>query len=501
MQRNAAKLNRFLIFLAISFAWNSALRAEEFCAVPLAVSNLVSKENWGSQTEVLIVPEFANSFIKLGRNKILTLKDRTLTEFKGPPLSSWNRLMPNIIIDQQGETWAYTTIREPALFRLTADGEFERHGLSNISDLDGLSDPDWRREHSDRTDRRRLDRDGPIFAVKSGELYRISGTLATKVQTPPGWASRMSVPIDIDGLGDFAPVDGRIWFRNDSKSSWRQVARIKDLLSLYSQSPFSIFDVVFIEDTGRVLLLLEDRALVGHFDTDLQYPIFDYQFSGDTVLDQASGKVLVWAGEPLTQSRVGAPKLIIESEGLWEMSPGTPTRVAGFQALARRTFGEVPYMSFVFHEPSGLTLTSHSNGFAAYDGESLIDLSEWREGRPSATGNLRLTKIGNAYFAKDHQTLLKIESDLSAAEVVLPETVEWLWDVVFSEVLGSYFLFSPAWENTYSTKDFIAFSIVKDAPVGIRSLSGDVASAHGLFGHSDRDAFVVQFCEEAADPK
>lgn len=494
-------LNRIPIFLAVAVAYNSALHAEEFCAVPLAVSNSVSKEHWGSQTEVLTVPGYANSFIKLGRNEILTIKDWTLTVFEGPPLSNWNRLMPNIIIDRQGETWAYTSIREPALFRLTADGQFQRHGLSNLSDQDGLADPDWRRTHFDRTDRRRLDRDGPIFAVKSGELYRVVGTLATKVQTPPGWDPRMSVPIDIDGLGDFAHVDGRIWFRTGSESSWRQVARVKDLLSLYSQSPFSIFDVLFNKDTGRLLLLLEDRALVGRFDTDLQYPVFDYQFSGDIVPDQASGKVLVWAGEPLTQSRRDNPKLIKESEGLWEMTPGTPVRVAGFQALARTTSGGIPYMSFVSHEPSGLTLTSHSSGFAAYDGERLTDLSEWWEGQPAATGNLRLRKVGNAYFAKDHQTLLKIESDLSAAEVVLPEAVEWLWDVVFSDALDSYFLFSSAWENTYSTKDFITFSIVRDAPMGVGSLAGDVASAHGLFGNSDSDAFLIRFCAETANPE
>ena len=493
--------NRIPFFLAAAFAFSGTLHAEEFCAVPLAVSNSVSKEHWGSRTEVLTVPGFTNPFIKLGRNQILTIKDAALTEFEGPPLSNWNRLMPKIIIDRQGETWAYTTIREPALFRLTANGEFERHGLSSLSDLDGLADPDWRRTHSDRTDRRRLDRDGPIFAVKSGELYKVVGTIPTKVQTPPGWDPRMPVPIDINGLGDFAHVDGRIWYRTGSESSWQQVARIKDLLSLYSQSPFSIFDVFFIEDTGRLLLLLEDRALVGRFDTDLQHPIFDYQFSGDIVLDQASGKVLVWAGEPLTQSRTDSPKLIKESEGLWEMTPGTPSRVAGFQALARTTSGGVPFMSFVSHEPSGLTVTSHSNGFAAYDGEGLIDLPEWREGQPATNGNLRITKIGNSYFAKDHQSLLKIESDLSVAQVVLPETVEWLWDVVFSEALDSYFLFSSAWENTYSTKDFITFTIVRDAPMGVRSLSGDVASAHGLFGNSDSDAFLVQFCEGTVELK
>ncbi len=315
-------LNRFLIFLSVAFAWNSVLHAEEFCAVPLAVSNSVSMEHWGSQTEVLTVPGFANSFIKLGRNEILTVEDRALIEFEGPPLSNWNRLMPNTIIDRQGETWAYTTIREPALFRLTADGEFERHGLSNLSDLDGLADPDWRRAHSDRTDRWRLDRNGPIFVSKSGELYKVAGTLATKVRPPPGWDPRMPVPIDIKGLGDFAHVEGRIWYRKDPESSWQQVARIKDLLSLYSQSPFSIFDVLFNEDTGRLLLLLEDRAIVGRFDTNLPHPVFDYQFSGGIVLDQASGKVLVWAGEPLTQSRRDKPKLIKESEGLWEMSPG-----------------------------------------------------------------------------------------------------------------------------------------------------------------------------------
>jgi len=35
--------------------------------------------------------------------------------------------------------------------------------------------------------------------------------------------------------------------------------------------------------------------------------------------------------------------------------------------------------------------------------------------------------------------------------------------------------------------------------MGVRSLSGDVASAQGLFGNSDGDAFLVQFCEGTAD--
>lgn len=494
-------LNRFVIFLAISCVGNSPLHAEEFCAAPLAVSSEVPTEHWGSQTEVLTVPGFANSFIKLGQNEILTIKDRALTVFDGPPLSNWNRLMPNIITDRQGETWAYTTIRNPALFRLTATGEFERHGFSNLSDLDGLADPDWRRTHSDRTDRRRLTRDGPLFAVKSGYLYRIVGTLPVKVKMPPGWDSRMSVPIYFDGLGEFAHVGGRIWFRTDSNASWEQVARIKDLLSLYSQSPFSIFDVLFDENSGRLLLLLEDRALVGRFDAGLQKPIFDYQFSGDIVLHPASGKVLVWAGEPLTQGWMDTPTMFTEEEGLWEMSPEVPTKVIGFQAKARRTNSGIPYMSFVFHEPSGLTLTSHSHGFAAYDGENLVDLSRLGARQPGADDNSRIRKIGNAYFAKDHETLLKIEPDLSVSEVVLPEPVEWLWDVVFSEALGSYFLFSSAWENTYSTKDFVAFSAVRNAPLGVRSLSGDVASASGLFGNSDSDAFLIQFCEESADQK
>jgi hypothetical protein len=494
-------LNRFVIFLAISCVGNSPLHAEEFCAAPLAVSSEVSTENWGSQTEVLTVPEFANSFIKLGRNEILTIKDGALTVFDGPPLSNWNRLMPNIIIDRQGETWAYTTIREPALFRLTAGGEFERHGFSNLADLDGLADPDWRRTHFDRTDRRRLARDGPLFAVYSGDLYRIVGTQPTKVKMPPGWDPRMSAPIDFDGLGELANVGGRVWFRTGSNASWEQVARIKDLLSLYSQSPFSIFDVLFDEDSGRLLLLLEDRALVGRFDADLKKPIFDYQFSGDIVLHPASGKVLVWAGEPLTQGWRDAPTMFTEEEGLWEMSPEVPKKVSGFQAKARRISTNIPYMSFVFHEPSELTLTSHSSGFAAYDGENMVDLPELQTRQRAADDSRRVRRIGNSYFAMNHETLAKIQPDLTVSEIVLPETVEQLWDVVFSDALGSYFLFSSAWENTYSTKDFVAFSAVRNAPLGVRSLSGDVASANGLFGNSDSDAFLIQFCGEPADQK
>jgi hypothetical protein len=80
----------------------------------------------------------------------------------------------------------------------------------------------------------------------------------------------MSAPIDFDGLGEFANVRGRIWFRTGSNAPWEQVARIKDLLSLYIQSPFEIFDILFDEDSGRLLLLLEDRVLVGSFDADLK---------------------------------------------------------------------------------------------------------------------------------------------------------------------------------------------------------------------------------------
>jgi hypothetical protein len=219
------------------------------------------------------------------------------------------------------------------------------------------------------------------------------------------------------------------------------------------------------------------------------------------VLHPASGKVLVWPDEPLTQGWWDAPTLFIEEEGLWEMSPEVPTKVSGFQAKARRIGRDIPYMSFVFHEPSGLTLTSHSHGFAAYDGESLVDLPELKTRQLGADDRRRLRKIGNSYFTMSHKTLAKIQPDLSVLEIVLPEPVESLWYVVFSEALGSYFLFSSGWKNTYSTNDFITFSIVRDAPTGVRSLSGDVASARGLFGNTDRDAFLVQFCGETADPK
>ena len=61
------------------------------------------------------------------------------------------------------------------------------YGLSN---LDGLDDLDWRRIHSDREDRRRLDRDGVLTLSQCGLDRRIEPRTHTQRDVRLGTAGR-----------------------------------------------------------------------------------------------------------------------------------------------------------------------------------------------------------------------------------------------------------------------------------------------------------------------
>ncbi len=406
-------------------------------------------------------------------------------------MSSWNRRFPTIISQNDDTIWAYTNVR-PALFQLDAEtGAFVRHLISDTPGLRGFSHPDWRREHEDRTINRRNRGDGPIYAYVGDKLFKIVAGELEEATVPPTWSAGDSVPIDFPGVGVFAHVKGQIWFRRNDAQEWHMIASIKDLLSLYSQSPFSIFQVRYEEETDNIWIMLEDRVMVGRLDQDSVAPVLDYQFAGDVVLHPPSGKVLAWAGEALTDQRNASPRQISGSAGLWEMSAGAPTRVPGFQAQPRLV-NTVPLLSTLFHDPTQTTIVSHAGGFAAFDGETLRDIAELT---PEGDRKPFLRKVAGRYFMRSWDSLAEITDDLDLRSISLPQSVEQRVELSFSPKLETFFLQSAGWETVYTSTDLVSFHEVQGDGTTIIGVIGEMPGEAAMLANSKHQVLLIQYCE------
>ena len=136
-------------------------------------------------------------------------------------MSSWNRLFPNIISQNDDTTWAYTNIR-PALFLLDPETlTFVWHPISDTPGLRGFSYPDWRREHEDRTINRRNHGDGPIYAY-----VRISCSRSSPVSWKKQWCLQLGLQVIASHLIFRAPASLHM---SKDKSGFVAAAPKKDI--------------------------------------------------------------------------------------------------------------------------------------------------------------------------------------------------------------------------------------------------------------------------------
>lgn len=483
----------FAISLAV-FAMSPAM-ARQLCLKPLPADRSVEVSEFGlpSVSKLLSVPDFDQPFLDfgMGSKTILTVADGKLRDFTEAPMSSWNRLFPTIISQNDDTTWAYTNVR-PALFLLDPEtSTFVRHPISDTPGLRGFSHPDWRREHEDRTIDRRNQGDGPIYAYVGDKLFKIVAGELEEATVPPTWTASDSVPIDFPGVGVFAHVKGQIWFRRSDAQEWHMIASIKDLLSLHSQSPFSIFQVRYERETGSIWVMLEDRVLVGRLEQDSIAPELDYQFAGDVILHPPSGKILVWAGEALTDQGNDSPRPISGSPGLWEMSAVAPTRVPGFQAQPRLS-NTVPLLSTLFHDPTQTTIVSHAGGFAAFDGEFLRDLAELT---PEGDRKPFLRKVAGRYFMRSWDWLAEITDDLDLRPIPLPQPVEQRVELLFSPKLKTFILHSAGWETVFTSTDLVSFHEVQGDGTTIIGVIGEMPGEAAVLANSKHQVFLIHYCE------
>ncbi len=483
----------FAVSLAVCAV--SPAMAQQLCLKPLPVDRSVEVSEFGlpSMSKLLNAPGFDQPFLDfgMGSDTILTVADGKLRDFTEAPMSSWNRLFPTIISQNGDTTWAYTNVR-PALFLLDPETRtFVRHPISDTPGLRGFSHPDWRREHEDRTIDRRNQGDGPIYAYVGDKLFKIVAGELEEATVPPTWTASDSVPIDFPGVGVFAHVKGQIWFRRSDAREWDKIASIRDLRSLYAQSPFSIFQAHYDEKTGEIWVMLEDRVMVGRFDQDDTAPVLDYQFAGDVVLHPPSGKILVWSGEPLTSKWFEQPKPYQGGPGLWEMSPGAPKRVPGFQAQPRLS-GTVPLPSTSFHAPSQTTIVSHADGFAAFDGEVLRDLVELA---PEGDRKLFLRKVAGRNFMSSWDWLAEITDDLDLRPIPLPQPVEQRVELLFSPKLKTFILHSAGWETVFTSTDLVTFHEVQGDAAMIIGVIGEMPGEAAVLAKSKHQVFLIQYCE------
>ncbi|WP_411352715.1 hypothetical protein PNH50_07525 [Leisingera aquaemixtae] len=333
--------------------------------------------------------------------------------------------------------------------------------------------------------------DGPIYAYVGEKLFRITAGNLEEAVVPPTWSAGDCVPIDFPGVGVFAHVKGQIWFRREDSREWHGIAHIKDILSLYSQSPFSIFQVQYNEKTEDIWLMLEDRVMVGRFDQDDEAPAFDYQLAGDVVLHPPTGKILVWSGDALTDQENDTPRPIYSKAGLWEMTANTPTRVPGFQALPRLS-GTVPLLSTIFHAPSQATIVSHFDGFAVFDGETLQNLPQF-----SSEGDRKpfLRKIGGRHILSSWDWLAEITNDLDVRPIPLPQTAKQRVELSYSSKLETFFLHSAGWKTVFASPDLVSFQQVHGDGEPIISVIGEMPGENAVLANSKHKVLLIKHCE------
>ncbi len=464
--------------------------ANEACISPVAMSPDITLPNTGIDrtSEVQVIEGYERPFIETFGAPILTIANRKLLVFDEPPLDQWSRLPPKVVTSSDGVTFAYSMVK-PALYRLDKGaGQFIREPASDTPGLVRFAHSGWRRQHGDRTST--TGRDGPIFAEIEDGLAMFNDGKLERFSLPRDWRRSGSVPVHVPDVGWFLSVDGKIYFRRFDQTEWHNVSKIRDLRSVYGESPFDIFQVSYQDDTGIIRLMLFDRVMVGRFRPEDAFPKFDYQFSGQVVVHQPTGQVLVWSGEPRTQDNFDRPKKHPGEPGLWEMTPGSPTPVGGFAAKPRMA-GRANVSPSTFHRGSGFTIIGHEDGFASFDGSRLHNLPQLGF---KAARKAFLFQVGERTILKAYGWLAEIMDNLDMRSISLPVRQPGSFGLTYSPGLGRYFLTCDACSSVYVSDDLATFQPVRGKSEPIVALPGDMPNGKAMIALSKRHAYLIERC-------
>ncbi len=464
--------------------------ANEACISPVAMSPDITLPNAGiaRTSEVQVIEGYDSPFIKTGGAPILTIANRKLLVFDEPPLDQWNRLPPQVVRSSDGVTFAYSMVK-PALYRLDKGArQFIREPVSDTPGLVRFAHSGWRRQHGDRTSI--TGRNGPIFAETEDGLAMFNDGILEKFSLPSDWRRSGAVPVHVPNVGWFLPVNGTVYFRRFDQAEWQIVSKIRDLRSVYGESPFDILQVRYQADTGIIWLMLFDRVMVGSFRPEDAFPKFDYQFSGNVVVHQPTGQVLVWSGEPRTQDNFDQPKKYPGAPGLWEMTPGSPTTVGGFAAKPRMA-GRANVSPSTFHRGSGFTIIGHEDGFASFDGSRLHNLPQLGS---KAARKAFLYQVNDRTIVKAYGWLAEVMDNLDVRPISLPVEQPGSIGLTYSPGLGRYFLRCDNCSSVYVSDDLITFQPVKGTSDPIVALPGDMPNGKAMIALSKRHAYLIEHC-------
>lgn len=465
--------------------------ASEFCISPVATSLTLLLPDTGiaRTSKVQVIEGYERPFIETFGAPILTIANRKLLVFDEPPLDRWNRLPPQVVTSSDGVTFAYSMVK-PALYRLDKGaGQFIREPVSDTPGLVRFAHSGWRRQHGDRTST--TGRDGPIFAETEDGLAMFNDDMLEKFSLPSDWRRSGSVPVHVPNVGWFLPVNGTVHFRRFDQTEWHVVSKIRDLRSLYGESPFDIFQVRYQADTSMIWLMLFDRVMVGSFRPEDAFPKFEYQFSGKVVIHQPTGQILVWSGEPRTRDNFERPKKYPGEPGLWEMTPGSPTPVRGF-AVKPRMAGRATISPSTFHRGSGFTIIGHEYGFASFDGSHLRDLPHLGS---KAAHKAFLFRVGDRTIVKAYGWLAEVMDNLEVRSISLPIDQPGSFRLAYSPGLGRYFLTCDNCESVYVSDDLITFQPVKGTSDRIVALPGDMPNGKAMIALSKKQAYLIERCD------
>lgn len=473
------------------------VQAEEFCSkyLPLAKDVEAKQQSLSIFGRLIAFPGLKKPMIDIGAKTILTIEDGTLVPFDDPPLDLWNRLLPVLVRWPDGEIWAYSRVR-PGLYRFdVAAGAFIPLLIETTFSLRAFAASGTLRRHEDRRQVRSNDGNPPLYAFtglsrdRLVELTREGVSPVSLPETPgaAGWT-----PITSKDIGTFLPVKNEIWFRHMDGAKWHRIAQVREVRSLYKQSPFSMFQV-HVSETGALWVMLEDRVLVGRLDDPSGWPKLNYQLAGDIFIHEPTGQVLVFANDPLSLDGREKPPLAKTEDALYEARPVSPMIVPGFRTTQQNA-GSVPLKSALYHEPSGLTLIAHAKGIAGFNGKMLQNLP----GLASDSGETRvLRKVGDRYLIDVMGGgIAEIRENLSLRPINLPEEETGLMNINFSPLLSRFIRQSSSWKRLYTSSDLVDFAPVSGEYEPIRALVGDLPEQSAFLANSAESGYLIQRCSD-----
>ena len=481
--------------LVFIFAQSASGQASEqgYCVVELPVSEEIVPGRYGFSgfSRAVTVPGFEYPFIDLDASAIATIVDGKLVPFSFPPLDQSNVAMPELVSQEDGSILGYNRVEggfyvfspNTSTFRpLDLTGLDEIHSVTAYAPLQAKTNHTTPSHGSPRM--------YGFFGQQLERLVDITDNAITPVDLPKRWRPGGYPPAYIPGIGFFVEAQGIMMFRRSEDAEWTEISQYTNVTGLMANRPMQKLHA-HLSANNTFYLRLSDRVLVGQINEAGDRPIILYQASGDQIVHEPTGQVLIFPDEAYgsgwARNRPALAKIEPVLHALQNHMPLPPDGVR----IEQQRSGNVPFHQWMYHPESEQTLIAHRLGIAAFDGARVTDLTEFslfsehmkvfhRVGT-----RIVMHAIGRGFY--------EILDDLEPREIVLPE-IGGSIGIEYSALLDRFIARSSSWSTIYLSDDLKSFRPAIGAVEDIVSYIGDFSGELGAIFVARDAVYSVQTC-------